>query len=83
MTLLYLPHGKPFHLHLIMRHFEPVLHKILSAFYRAFPKDEVLAATCAHLMRGSRTREEDFPWYEKAVERGIRLTRLFEYYMLS
>lgn len=65
------------------KHFEPVLHKILSAFYRAFPKDEVLAATCAHLMRGSRTGEEDFPWYEKAVERGIRLTRLFEYYMLS
>lgn len=65
------------------KHFEPILHKILIAYYEVFPKVELLTSICAHLMRGNRMGGEDFPWYEKAVEREVRLTRLYEYYLFS
>lgn len=66
-----------------VKHFEPILHKILTSYYMKTPLDEVLSAICMHLMRGNRTEEEDFPWYERAVIRELRLTRLYEYYLYS
>ena len=32
-------------------------------------------------MKGRPVRKEYFPWYAKAVERNIRITRLYEYYI--
>lgn len=65
------------------KRFEALLHKILTAYYEVFQTDELLSAICIHLMRANRVGEEDFPWYEKAVERELRITRLYEYYLYA
>ena len=40
-----------------------------------------LEAICKLVMKGRPVRKEYFPWYAKAVERNIRITRLYEYYL--
>ena len=41
----------------------------------------MLEAICKLVMKGRPVRKEYFPWYAKAVERNIRITRLYEYYI--
>lgn len=66
-----------------MKRFSPFLHRILCAYYEESGEDEILMAICSHLIKGNMTAEEFFPWYEKAVEKEMRITRLYEYYMDS
>ena len=61
--------------------FSESLYKALCACYRAFPSDDALEAVCRYIILGNPRKKEYFPWFEKAVERGSRLTRLYEYYM--
>ena len=44
---------------------------------------EMLQALCSLLIKGNKIGYRYFPWYEKAVEEGLKLTRLYEYYMMS
>ncbi len=44
---------------------------------------ETLESICALLIRGNETDSRFFPWYQKGVEQGLSLTRLFEYYMMA
>lgn len=56
---------------------------ILKSCYKAVPTDEVLQAICTLLIKGNVTEEFAFPWYEKGIEKELRITRLYEYYMMS
>lgn len=56
---------------------------LLEACYKVRPDEETLLAICTVLIGGGMTGEKYFPWYEKAVERQLRVTRLYEYYMMS
>jgi len=56
---------------------------LLEACYKVRPDEETLLAICTVLIKGGRTGEKYFHWYEKAVERQLRVTRLYEYYMMS
>lgn len=64
-----------------MKTFDENVYQILTAGYERFPSDEVLEAICKLVMKGRPVRKEYFPWYAKAVERNIRITRLYEYYI--
>ncbi len=66
-----------------MKRFSPFLHRILCAYYEEKVEDEILTAICTHLIKGNMTDKVYFPWYAKAVEREMRITRLYEYYMYS
>lgn len=59
------------------------LFTILRACYRAHPSDDVLQAICTMLIKGNITDERAFLWYEKGIEKELRITRLYEYYMMS
>lgn len=59
------------------------LFGILKACYKVVPADEVLQAICTILIKGNVTDEFAFPWYEKGIEKELRITRLYEYYMMS
>ena len=61
--------------------FSPAVYRILTMAYRAYPLDDILEAVCKHIIKGNPRREEYHAWYERAVERDIRITRLYEYYM--
>ncbi len=59
------------------------LFVILKACYQIVPSNEVLQTICGFLIKGNRTDEEAFSWYEKGIEKELRITRLYEYYMMS
>lgn len=61
--------------------FTPSMYKILAGAYEAFPSDGILEAICRLLMKGQPGRTEYFKWYALAVEKDIRITRLYEYYV--
>ncbi len=56
---------------------------ILKCCYKKVPTDEVLQAICTLLIKGNMTCRTAFAWYEKGVARELRITRLYEYYMMS
>ena len=51
--------------------------------YRLYENDEVLEAICGILIRNGMKGTRYIQWYEKGIERGIKVTRLFEYYLAS
>ncbi len=59
------------------------LFEILKACYQASPTEEVLQAICTLLIKGNITGKKAFVWYEKGIERELRITRLYEHYMMS
>lgn len=59
------------------------LFAILRSCYAQVPGDEVLQVICTLLIKGNRTDKKAFGWYEKAIEKELRITRLYEYYMMS
>lgn len=59
------------------------LFHLLEKGYEAQQSDEVLQVICMLLIKGNRTEAGVFPWYERGVARELRITRLYEYYMMS
>lgn len=59
------------------------LFAVLKSCYQVIPSDEVLHAICTLLIKGNKTDSGAFLWYEKGIERELRITRLYEYYMMS
>ncbi|MCR4908233.1 MAG: DUF5717 family protein [Lachnospiraceae bacterium] len=66
-----------------MREYSPLLHRILCGIYRVSPSDGLITSICSQLIRGGRTDLSAFGWYTLAIERGIKITRLYEHYMYS
>lgn len=58
-------------------------YRFLTGCYAHKADDGVLQEICAMLIKGGRVGSAYFPWYEKGVERELRITRLYEYYMMS
>lgn len=61
--------------------FNRSLYRVLSMAYEAFPSDDTLEAICKYIMKGNPREHQYFPWFSLAVDHGIRLTRLYEYYI--
>ena len=66
-----------------MKKYSGRLFAILRACYQIVPSDDVLQAVCTLLIKGNITEAFAFPWYEKGIEKELRITRLYEHYMLS
>lgn len=56
---------------------------LLIYFYEIDPRDDVLSQICTMLMKGNCIGVEYFQWYEKAVEKELRINMLYEYYLMS
>ena len=65
------------------REFSQVLLRLLILCYEKEADERVLQEICAQLIKGGRTDKEAFDWYELGVEKELRITRLYEYYMMS
>mgnify|MGYP000355625654 CR=1 FL=1 len=57
------------------------LYQALASGYEKFSSDDVLEAVCKYIMKGEPRRPVYFKWFSLAVSRGLRITRLFEYYV--
>lgn len=61
--------------------FNRTLYRVLSMGYEKYPSEDVLEAICKYIMKDDPRKPEYFQWYSLAVEQGLRLTRLYEYYV--
>jgi hypothetical protein len=61
--------------------FNPLLFKLLKKGYETYADNDILEAICKIAIKGDPVDPSNFRWYSDAVERDIRVTRLYEYYM--
>ncbi len=65
------------------REYSSCLYRILLACYRIKPQSDVLQEICRLLIKGGKSGKEYFHWYKRGVEQELRITRLYEYFMMS
>ena len=61
--------------------FNESLYRAMVMGCEAFPTDDTVEAICKYVMKGNPRKPEYFRWFSAAVDRGIRITRLYEYYV--
>lgn len=66
-----------------VREFSPVLFGILERLYRKKQDQRILQEACTLLIKGNRAGRKYFRWYREGVEAQLRITNLYEYYMMS
>ena len=71
------------YLSLRARNFDKRLFNILVAAMEIKENNDVLEAIVSLLIKGGKTDKGSFEWYKKGVENQLRITRLYEYYMMS
>ncbi|MCI8577242.1 MAG: hypothetical protein HFG64_06960 [Lachnospiraceae bacterium] len=67
----------------VTRHYHQLYERLLIYLYQHFQDKEFLSPVCGMMIRGDCRQEKHFPWYQKALEEGISLTRLYEYFLYS
>lgn len=55
----------------------------LCRLYEKYNDDEILAVVCSTYMKGQMTSSEAFKWYALGIEKNLKITDLYEYYMYS
>ncbi|MBD5454017.1 MAG: hypothetical protein HDR30_06870 [Lachnospiraceae bacterium] len=60
-----------------------LLLRILISCYQKKPQSDTLHAICGTLIKGNKYGSRYFTWYKEGVEQNLRITRLYEYYMMS
>lgn len=66
-----------------VREYSGVLFRTLEKLYEKKKDPRILRQICALLIKGGKTGEKWFSWYEAGVEKNLRITNLYEYYMMS
>ncbi len=64
-----------------LREFSEPVYRLLTEGYRRYGSVDILEAVCKLIMKGHAYRKEYFQWYSLAVQKELRITRLYEYYM--
>lgn len=65
------------------RVFEEDTFRILTGLYRQYGSDKLLGEITGMLIKGAKTENRYFEWYDLAVQKNLKLTGLYEYYMQS
>ena len=63
--------------------FSKLLFRTLCEVYRVTKAPQTVAAICRMLILGERVGTEYFEWYALGVSLEVRVTKLYEYYMMS
>jgi len=66
-----------------MRYYDEKVFRILEACYEVADKEEAVAAICSYLIKGQRFSKKYHKWYELGIEHEVRITNLYEAYLLS
>lgn len=63
--------------------FSPLLYRTLAQVYRITKATQTIQAICKLLVIGNKCGTQYLEWYEKGVEKEVRVPRLYECYMMS
>lgn len=65
------------------KNYQERLYQILARSYQLYPEKMILNAICTLLIKGDKKEKTYFVWYERAIESGLRIAKLYEYYIMS
>lgn len=65
------------------KEYSDVLYRTLEKLYEKKKDVRLLQQICALLIKGGKAGEKYFAWYRTGVETHLRITNLYEYYMMS
>lgn len=65
------------------KEYSTLLLRILGEVYRTYKSPQTVASICHILILGDKKGVEYYPWYALGVEHFVRVTGLYEYYMMS
>ncbi|MBQ4259168.1 MAG: hypothetical protein IJB84_02750 [Lachnospiraceae bacterium] len=65
------------------REYSQILLRLLSILYKQEKSIYILREICSLLIKGNRIGNEYFRWFKAGVEENLRITNLYEYYMMS
>ncbi|MBR4027316.1 MAG: hypothetical protein IKJ01_07145, partial [Lachnospiraceae bacterium] len=63
--------------------FDKISYDILCAAYKASPEPENVGIICGYLIKGQKYETQYHSWYEKGIQLELRITGLYEAYLLS
>ena len=63
--------------------FKPTVLRAMMTLCDIYEKKELLAAVCSMLIKGSMTDHKYNRWYLLGIQSALKLTQIYEYYMLS
>ncbi len=66
-----------------VRDYSPVLYRTLQKLYEKKNDVRILQQICTLLIKGGKAEVKYFDWYRLGVENNLRITNLYEYYMMS
>lgn len=66
-----------------VRDYSDVLYRSLKKLYEKKSDVRILQQICTLLIKGSKTDHRFFEWYKLGVENHLRITNLYEYYMMT
>ncbi|MGN0167236.1 MAG: DUF5717 family protein [Acetatifactor sp.] len=66
-----------------MREYSQTVYRILEQLYKKKEDVRILQEICTLLIKGGKTGEKYLEWYQAGVENQLRITNLYEYYMMS
>lgn len=66
-----------------MRQFHPTVCRILFRCYEQYPDEDMLTGVCAYLIKGQCFQTKYHRWYARGVEENLRITGLFEAFLLT
>ena len=66
-----------------VREYSPILFRTLKLLYKKQSDQRILQEICTLLIKGGKTGRDYFSWFKKGVEAQLRITNLYEYYMMS
>lgn len=65
------------------KEYSGLLLKVLQKLYEKRQDERILEEICRLLVRGNRVGHKYFSWYDAGVKAQLRITNLYEYYMMS
>ncbi len=66
-----------------VRKFNKILFNILTSIYNDLQSKEIITAICSMLIKANKTDNEYFRWYEEGINKELKITSLYEYYIYS
>ena len=65
------------------KNYSDALFRILERIYKMYQETMILNTICTLLIKGNKTQQRYFEWYQRAVEEELKIAQLYEYYMVT
>lgn len=67
----------------LSKNFSKIYYQLLCAAYEVLPTPEHIGMICSYLIKGQQYSTKYHSWFEKGIELELRITSLYEAYLLS